>query len=210
MKNKVFVGLAVVFVVAIIIIAVFGFNVDMDYKSYNLIDLKIGQEFKIGDINDVAKEVFPKQNVEVQRAGVYSDNVVIKVSNQVSDEQKNSLNTKINEKLGINNNIEDMKVNYIPNYRLRDILLSYAGPFAIAAIIVLVYMAIRFRKIGVVKVLSQVIALCVIAEALFMAIVAITRYPINRLLMPSAIILGMVIITLMTGIFEKQISASEK
>lgn len=210
MKNKVFVGLAVVFVVAIIIIAVFGFNVDMDYKSYNLIDLKIGQEFKIGDINDVAKEVFPKQNVEVQRAGVYSDNVVIKVSNQVSDEQKNSLNTKINEKLGINNNIEDMKVNYIPNYRLRDILLSYAGPFAIAAIIVLVYMAIKFRKIGVVKVLSQVIALCVIAEALFMAIVAITRYPINRLLMPSAIILGMVIITLMTGIFEKQISASEK
>lgn len=210
MKNKIFVGLAIVLIVALIIIAVFGFNVDLSYRSYNLIDVKIGQDFKISDVEQIAKEVFTKQNVEVQKAGVYSDNVVIKVSSNISDEQKNTLNTKINEKLGINNNVDDIKINYIPSYRLRDILKSYVGPLAIATLAVLVYMAIRYRKIGVVKVLSQVIILSVIAEALFMAVIAITRYPINRLVMPSAILIFMLIITVLTGMFEKQKGLQEK
>lgn len=210
MKNKIFVGLAIVLIVALIIIAVFGFNVDLSYRSYNLIDVKIGQEFKISDIEQIAKEVFTKQNVEVQRAGAYSDNVVIKVNSKISDEQKNTLNTKINEKLGINNNVDDIKINYTPSYRLRDILKSYVGPLAIATLAVLVYMAIRYRKIGVVKVLSQVIILSAIAEALFMAVIAITRYPINRLVMPSAILIFMLIITVLTGMFEKQKSLQEK
>ena len=210
MKNKVFVGLAIVLAVALVIIAVWGFNVDLSYRSYNLIDVRIGQDFNTSDIEKIAKEVFAKQNIEVQKAGVYQDNVVIKVNSKVSDEQKNALNSKINEKLGIDNDVEEMEVNYIPSYRLRDILKTYVGPLAIATLIVLVYMGIRFRKIGVVKVLTQVIGLSVIAEALFMAVIAITRYPVNRLVMPSAILIYMILITVLTGFFEKQKSLQEK
>lgn len=210
MKNKIFAGLAIVFAVAIIIIAVYGFNVDLSYRSYNLIDVKIGQDFKISDIEKIAKEVFPKQNLEVQRAGVYKDNVVIKVNSKISDEQKSTLNTKINEKLGINNNVDDIQINYIPSYRLRDILKSYVGPLAIATVIVLAYLGFRFRKLGIVKVLVQAISLIAVSEALFMAVIAITRYPINRLIMPSAIIIYMLILTLLTGNFEKQKSLQEK
>jgi len=210
MKNKVFLGLAIVLAVALIIIAVWGFNVDLSYRSYNLIDIKIGQEFNTNDIEKIASEVFPKQNIEVQKAGVYKDNVVIKVNSKISDEQKNTINTKINEKLGIENDVEDIEVNHIPNYRLRDILKSYVGPLAIATIVVLAYMGIRFKEIGVAKVLAQVIGLSVIAEALFMAVIAITRYPVNRLIMPSAILIYMILITVLTGVFEKQKSLQEK
>ncbi len=210
MKNKVFLGLAIVLAVALIIIAVWGFNVDLSYRSYNLIDIKIGQEFNTNDIEKIASEVFPKQNIEVQKAGVYKDNVVIKVNSKISDEQKNTINTKINEKLGIENNVEDIEINHIPNYRLRDILKSYVGPLAIATIVVLAYMGIRFKEIGVAKVLAQVIGLSVIAEALFMAVIAITRYPVNRLIMPSAILIYMILITVLTGVFEKQKSLQEK
>ena len=210
MKNKVFLGLAIVLAVALIIIAVWGFNVDLSYRSYNLIDIKIGQEFNTNDIEKIASEVFPKQNIEVQKAGVYKDNVVIKVNSKISDEQKNTINTKINEKLGIENDVEDIEINHIPNYRLRDILKSYVGPLAIATIVVLAYMGIRFKEIGVAKVLAQVIGLSVIAEALFMAVIAITRYPVNRLIMPSAILIYMILITVLTGVFEKQKSLQEK
>ena len=209
MKSKIFAGLAIVFAVAIIIIAVFGFNVDLSYRGYNLIDIKIGQDFKVSDIEQIAKEVFPKQNLEVQRAGVYSDNVVIKIDNQISEEQKNTINTKINEKLRINNDVDDIQINYIPSYRLRDILKIYAGPLVLAAIGVVAYMVIRFRKLGIIKVLTQVIALCFTAEALFMAVVAITRYPVNRLVMPSAIIIFMLVTTLLTVSFEKEKSLQE-
>ena len=85
MKNKILRGLAIVILVGIIITVAVGFNVDMCYRDYNLVDIKIGQDFNINDIKTITNEVFQKQNVEIQKAGVYSDNVVIKVNN-ITDE----------------------------------------------------------------------------------------------------------------------------
>ena len=210
MKNKIFVGLAVVILLAGIIVAIWGFNIDISYKSYNLVDVKIGKDFNIKDIRNITNEVFGKQNVEIQRAGVYSDNIALKV-NEITDEQKNNLNSKINEKYGLQNSVDDIQVNYIPSYRLRDIVKPYIIPLVSASVIVLAYMLFKYRKIGFGKVLAQVLGLSIIAELLFAAIIAITRYPVDRLVMPGAIIIYMSILTVLTGIFEKQIhSESEK
>ena len=209
MKNKIFVGLSMVVLIGIIIVAIFGFNVDFAYKNYHLVDIQIGQEFNIKDIEGITNEVFPKQKVEIQKAGVYSDNVVIKVD-EISDEQKNILNTKINEKFGIENSIEDVEVNYIPSYRLRDIVKPYIVPMIIVTAIILGYMSLRFRKLGIVKVLSQATVLTIIAELLYFAIIAITRYPVNRLVLPISIVIYSIILTVLNGMFEKELSIKEK
>lgn len=210
MKNKIFLGLvAIIVVVGIIMVAIRGFNVDVSYKSYNLVDVKIGKDFNISDIKNITNEVFPNKNIEIQKAGVFSDNLVIKVD-EISDEQKELLNSKINEKYGIEKKVEDIEVNYIPNFRLRDIVKPYIVPLAVSTVVIFVYMAVRFRKIGIVKVLGQTVLLAIIAEILFAAVIAITRYPVNRLVMPVAIVIYITIITVLTGMFEKQISSEKE
>ena len=129
---------------------------------------------------------------------------------KISDEQKNTLNTKINEKYGINNTVDDIQVHYIPSNRLRDIIKPYIVPMLITTALILVYISIRFRKIGIGKVLSQAIILTIIAEALYISIIAITRFPINRLVIPVAIVIYITIITVLTGMFEKQKKLLEK
>ena len=209
MKNKIFLGLSIVVLVGIIIIAVFGFNVDFAYKNYHLVDIKIGQDFSISDIKAITNEVFANKKVEIQKAGVYSDNVVIKVD-EISDEQKNTLNTKVNEKFGLENTVEDIEVNYIPSYRLRDIVKPYVVPMLIVTAIIFVYMAVRFRRLGLVKVLSQAAVLTVIAELLYVAIIAITRYPVNRLVLPVGVVIYITILTVLNGMFEKELSLKVK
>lgn len=208
MKNKVFIGLSIVILIGIIVVAVFGFNVDFAYKNHHLVDVKIGQDFNISDIEVIAKEVFSNQKVEVQKAGVYSDNVIIRVE-EISEEQKASLNTKLNEKFGLDNTVEDIEVNYIPSFRIRDIVKPYIVPMLIFSVVIFAYMGIRFRKIGSGKVVAQALVLGVIAELLFMAIIAITRYPVNRLVLPVGVVIYGVILTVLNGMFEKQMSLHE-
>lgn len=209
MKNKILIGLAIVILVGAIIVATLGFNVDASYKGYTLIDINIGQEFNISDIKAITDEVFGKSKVEIQKAGEFNDNVAIKVS-EVTDEQKELLNNKINEKYGTENTLSDMKANYIPRFRLIDVVKPYIVPLIASTVLILIYMTIRFRKLGAGKVLAQAIALPVIAELLYFALIAITRYPVNRLLMPVAVVIYITIFTVLTGMFEKQLKIEEK
>ena len=96
MKNKIFIGLSAIILIGIIVVAISKFNVGYSYKNHTMIDIKIGKEFNISDIKNITNEVFGKQDVEIQKSGTYSDNVVIKVDG-ITSEQKELLNSKINE-----------------------------------------------------------------------------------------------------------------
>ncbi len=210
MKNKIFVGLAIIIIIGAIVIATLGFNLDGSYKNYNLVEVQIGQDFNISDVETITKEVFQNSKIEIEKAGIYSDYAIIKV-NEINDEQKNLLSTKINEKYGTESTAEDVKVNYIAKVKILDIVKPYIVPAIITTVLVLVYMAVRFRKMGTVKVLSQTVILTIIAELLYFSIIAITRYPVNRLVMPVGMVVYVAILTALTGVFEKQsISIDEK
>lgn len=203
MKNKVLAVLAIIIIIGMIVIAAIGFNVDRNYKRYSLVEISIGKEFNINDIKTITDEVFQNSKVEIQKAGDFKDIVIIK-TNEINDEQKETLNTKINEKYGTENTIENVKVNEISNFKLRDLVKPYIIPVIISTILILVYMAIRFKKLGIGKVILQDVLMIIIAELLYFAIIAITRYPVNSLVMPVSLIIYVAIITTLTGIFEKQ------
>ena len=209
MKNKIFLGLGVIILIGIIVVSIWGFNVEYSYKNNSSIFIEIGKDFNINDIKAITNEVFPKEKVEIQKTGSYSDNVVIKVNN-VTDEQKELLNTKINEKFGLENTIEDnMEVIEVPSFRIRDIVKPYIFPIGITTIMVLIYFAVKFRKISSIKVVLETIFLTAIAELLFAAIVAITRYPVNKLIMPVGVVIYISILTVLNVMYSKQI-ANEK
>ena len=98
MKNKFLAVVAAIILIGIIVIAAVGFNLDANYKEYKLIEVKIGKEFKVGDIESITNEVFSGKKVQIQKVGDFADSVAIKlIDSDVSDEQKNTLNTKIEE-----------------------------------------------------------------------------------------------------------------
>ena len=77
-------------------------------------------------------------------------------------------------------------------------------------VLILIYAAIRFRKIGTAKVIYQMVTLTIMAELLYGALIAITRYPVNRLVMPVGVVIYIAVITTLTGIFEKQVQAEKE
>lgn len=209
MKNKIFAIAAVLVIIAAIIVAIFKFNVDYCYRAYNLVSVEIGQEFNKNDIKTITDEVFSNEKIEIHSSGVYSDNLILNVNN-ISDQQKELLSTKLNEKYGIETTVDSIKVTYIPNYRLRDLAKTYLVPMLIAAVVGLAYMVLRYKKVGITKVILQYLSLSILAEVLYVSIIAITRFQINRLVMPGAVTIFFVLTTFLAYGYEKQLKEEKE
>jgi len=202
MKKKICAIVAFIIVFGLVLIATVGLNVSLDYAAHTMIDVSIGQQFNISDIKAITKEIYPNEKVVIEKSTAYKDGVCIKVTG-TSDEQVESLNQKINEKYGIDNKIEDINKIYVSNTRLRDVLKPYIIPLLITTVLVLIYLIIRFKNLGILNVLIQTAGAIGISELLLLALVAITRYPIDRIIMPAALVLYFAILITMSYRFTK-------
>ena len=283
MKKKLFIVAIIITIIGIIIVAMKGYNVDLKYRAHQTISASIGTDYNINDIKLITDEIFGKEKVQIEKSGVYQDEVYISVK-EVSDEQLNNLKNKLNEKYNIKQNIkipmgeneysvDDIKViadevfnkndtkvekykenekyvpiessliseseleslnnkinekyslkneitsigvtelivkNDIPRVRLTDIAKQYILFVAIATVIILVYFMIRFMKLGVLKVLGYSITLLVISEIVYMAIIAITRYPINEFSMIATLGVYVIVLAYINKKFSEVLIKQEK
>lgn len=197
--------IALVIIAGIVIIAVEGFNFDLKYQDTQRVELYLKTEFNIADIRQITNEVFGNQKVMIQKVEVFEDSVSI-TTTSISDEQKNNLITKINEKYGTELATEDTTIENIGHTRGRDIIKPYIIPFAIAVIVVLVYLGIRYYKLVIVKVIGKSIGIMVLAQVLLFSIIAITRIPIGRLTIPMVMLVYLLTLFGITNMFEKNLS----
>ena len=184
----------------IIVIATLGFNVGIRYGENTQININIGKEFDSKDIKNIAKEVFGNQSVIVEYVEIYKDVVQITVKD-ATDEQIAELNNKINEKYELSNdlsNADDVLVARNANTRLRDLVMPYILPISISAAIIVIYEVIRFRKLGVWKVLYEAILAIIAPQAVLFSIYAIARIPVNRL--TAAISIALYMLSVFKGI----------
>lgn len=184
----------------IIVIATLGFYVGVRYGENTQININIGKEFDSKDIRNIAKEVFGNQSVIVEHVEIYKDVVQITVKD-ATDEQIAELNNKINEKYKLSNdlsNADDVLVARNANTRLRDLVMPYILPISISAAIIVIYEVIRFRKLGVWKVLYEAILAIIAPQAVLFSIYAIARIPVNRL--TAAISIALYMLSVFKGI----------
>ena len=184
----------------IIVIATLGFNVGVRYGENTQININIGKEFDSKDIKNIAKEVFGNQSVIVEYVEIYKDVVQITVKD-ATDEQIAELNNKINEKYELSNdlsNADDVLVARNANTRLRDLVMPYILPISISAAIIVIYEVIRFRKLGVWKVLYEAILAIIAPQAVLFSIYDIARIPVNRL--TAAISIALYMLSVFKGI----------
>ena len=180
-KNKKILAIIIISLIIIagtIVTIILGFNKELKYSQTQSIDVYIEQQVDRNKIKDIANEVLGKNNI-VEVVEIYEDMATIRAKT-ISEEQKNNLVNKIKENYQFEQTAEETTIKNVPAARLIDMYKNYIIPFAISGIIVLVYMLIRYRKKGILKVLAKTIFVPVIAILLLLSIIAITRIPVGR------------------------------
>ena len=198
--NKKVVGgiLAGIILIGIIVTFVFGLNFDMLYRNHKQVEIYIGQEFNDDDVNQIVKEVVGNKKVVIKKVELFKDMASIEIED-VSDEEINSLNTKINEKYSLDNKVEDIIVTNIPKESAKDIIKPYILPVIISFIILEIYLAIYVlvynktnkegKNVNIIIAMLEFACGTILVQLLYFSALAIFRLPVNRLTIPFAMIL---------------------
>ncbi len=198
--------IAIIIIAGVIVTLTVGLNFDLRYQSAKRIELYLGKQFEIEDIKKMTDDIMQNQEVIIQKVEVYEDSLSI-LSNDITEEQKSSLIEKINEKYGTDLSADSIEIETIPHTRGRDIIKPYIMPFAIVTIIILIYILIRYRRLGIMVTFFKTILALIVSQVLLLSIIAITRIPIGILTM--SMVLTVYVLTLL-GIaynFEKKLDS---
>ncbi len=207
-KNNIkYLLICIIILAGIIMIAIKGFKFDLSYETTKKVEIYIGKEFDVKDIKAITNETLGNKDVLIEKVEIFKDMVSIK-SKDITDEEKNNIVTKINEKYELENKAEEVNVVNVPHTRLKDIYKKYVYPFIISIVIILIYSAIRFRKIGAFKSILKIILTVVLSEATFMSVVALFRIPIGRI--TTAIILLLYVVSIICIISKLENKLIEK
>ncbi len=209
-KSKIIIGIiALIIIAGIVVTLTIGLNFGLRYQESERIELYLETEFEISDIKQITDEVMPGEAVIIQKVEVYEDTVSI-TAKEITDEQKQSLIDKVNEKYGTTLSADSIEIESIPNTRGRDIIKPYIVPFIISTLIILVYMAVRYRKLGTRKTLLKTIFISILAQVILLSIIAITRIPIGILTIPMVITVYLLTLIGLTTYFEKKLTNRNK
>ena len=180
-KKIVILGLILLIVAGMIVVALKGFNVSLMLSKHESINFTIGKEFNIKDVESICKEVFNDKKFVIRKVELFDDAVNINALSITDDEKQNLVN-KMNEKYETSYTADDINVSNISNIRIRDLIKIYVKPFCISGAIICLYILIRFRKINSFKVIGKLLCILLFTEAIIASTIAITRIPVSALI----------------------------
>lgn len=208
-KTKIIVAsIILIIVIGAAVIGTKGFNFDIRNKSSQVVKLYVEKQFEIEDVRQITNEVFGKQPVLIQKVEVYEDQIAI-TAKEITEEQKSSLIEKINEKYETELKVEDIDVENIPHTRLRDLVKPYIIPLLISTVAILIYIAIRFYKLGILKTVLKTAGIVALVETILFALIAITRFPVGRYTLPLVLFVYLVTMLIITINLENKLKGEK-
>ena len=192
--------MAMVIIIGIVFVSIYGFNKELRFKQCQSIEIYVENKVDKTKIKEIANEVLGKKNI-VQTVEIYEDMVLIKAET-ITEEQKNNIVNKVKENYEFEQTAEDTTINTMPTTRIRDMYKQYTLPFIISGVLVLIYMAIRYYKKGILKVIGRTILFPVIGELLLLSIIAIARIPIG--IFTPVLVIAMYIVTILFVVIENE------
>ena len=192
--------IAIILIAGTIMLCTKGLVFGLNYEDSKKVEINLGKQFEEKDIKEITNDVFGKQPVLIQAIEVYKDAVSI-TTTEITDDQKANLIAKLNEKYGTDISTDDITIEANAHIRGRDIVKPYIVSFAIATVIVLVYLSIRYYKLNSLKVLAKSIGIMLLAQLILLAIIAIARIPIGVLTMPVVLLIYVLSLTAILVIF---------
>ena len=194
-KNKVIaIILAIVIIIGIVMAYTKGIKKDILYSDSTKIELTV-DKLNIDEIKKVAKEAFGENKVKIQTIGDFEEELAIIVVD-MQDEALDNFQNKINELNG--GEEKNIELTYVGKVQFRSIIKPYIMPVTITTLIIVLYMAIRYRKFGIAKQILYPIISSLVVELIYFSILVIVQIPIGIWTMPLAIFIY--IITMIVAI----------
>jgi preprotein translocase subunit SecF len=210
MNKKIIYGiLALIVLVGAVLVVTIGLRLDMKNDANTKIYVYIGKEFDNNDIEQIAKETFETDTAIVQKVEIYNEMALITIKEQNTEninEKIESLNSKINEKYGLENKKEDIVINNETKINMYSVIKPYILPMLISLIVILVYSSIIYRKLGILKNIIIYVLTVIGSQLLYASILVITRLPFNMFIIPIGLIIYAITIVVVTIIKQKQLN----
>lgn len=200
MKKKIlYIVCAVLLVINIIVTATVGMRVSLYYGEGYTITFTQENKIEMSDIKSIAKEIWGKDFV-TRKVEFFEDSVKIKVK-EVNDEQVQRLCDKINEKYSSELTVNDFRQEHVSNVRILSLVEPYIIPIGISILLVMSYLAIRYR--GTKQMLGLLLNVMSLVSILY-TLHAICRLPITEYTVPLFITLYGLIIILSSYQWERK------
>lgn len=206
MKNKNIIIYVIICLIIIAGVAVWeakGFRTEMQFTPRKEIELTNYTGIDVSDIEAIASETLGNTRFMVQRVETFGNAVVI-VAKDITEEQRNNIVTKFNEKYGTELKSENIEIVSIPFTRIKDVIKRFIVPGIVSLVLVLTYFVIRYKNIGWKKVTLKTLITPVVAELLLFSIISIIRVPFSRLAVSLGVGTYISIIIVLTIMFENQ------
>lgn len=185
-KKQIIFGIAlVIIVIGIVMQYMLGFNISFNNGTYTSINVYMTKQVGLDEVKELVGETF-NGKYKVEYTDEFSDTVSIKVTG-MSDEQIQELQNKLKEKYEFEEGANHIVITTIPTMRVFDLIRDYIMPISLTFVIVLVYFAIAFRKLGIYKSLIEPAISVILIGGVYVSILAICRIPINEYVIPLGI-----------------------
>lgn len=185
-KKQIIFGIAlVVIIVGIVMQLTLGFNTSFDNGTYTRINVYMTKQVELDEVKTLVGEIF-NGKCEVEYTDEFSDTISIKATG-MSDEQIQEIQNKLKEKYEFEEGANHIVIMTIPTIRVYDLIREYIMPILLSFVIVIVYFAIAFRKLGIYKSLIEPIISVILIGGVYVSILAICRIPINEYVIPLGI-----------------------
>ena len=206
MKKRKIIGYIIVcliIIVGLIVWRINGFNKGFQYSSRKKILLTNYTGIEISDVESIASEVLEGKKYIIQPVETFGNAVSI-VAEDITEDQKNSIIEKFNQKYGTDLNSDNVTIQSISFTRVKDVLKRFIVPGIITFIGLIIYFVIRFIKIGWKEVLLKSLFIPILSELVLFSLVAITRVPFGRVTMALGVGLYVIVVLILTNIFENK------
>lgn len=204
-KKVLILGLSLLILAGIVVVLFRGLNVNFMLEQHEVIEFVIGKDFDMKEVSNICNEVFGNKKVVLKTIEVFNDAVSINVES-ITNEEKLNLVNKLNEKFGTTRAVDEIKVETVANVRIRDWVRPYIKPVIISAIIILGYIAVKFREENVLKVLGEIILIILLTMAVILSVLAIFRVPVSPIYIMFLTIIALVEIMIYINQHEKSAS----
>ena len=202
-KKVVILGLSLLILAGIVVVLFRGFNVNFLLEQHEVIEFVIGKDFEMKDVKDICDEVFGDKKVVLRTIEVFNDAVSINVES-ITNEEKENLVTKLNTKFGTTKTVDEVKIETVSNVRMRDWIKPYIQPIAISGVIILAYIAAKFREENLVKMLAKIIAIVAVTMLSILSILAIFRVPMSPIYIMGLTAIALIELMMYINSYEKK------
>ena len=212
MKKTVLIILICLILAGTIMVCLKGFNVGLPYRENINICVYVGKKIEDKDMKAITNEVFKGKSTMVQKVELFEDMISIQteeMSEEELNEKKKILINKLNEKYEVEIKDDDIEIVHNPKVRLSTIAKRYVLPFGITTIAIVIYQMIRFRKLGVLKILLTTIISLGIIGLTYLSLIAITRIPINKLTIPVGMLIYVTVIIILNMKYEEKLEPNK-